>query len=119
MLNSFFVLPCFSLAVPLAPPSPPPPAALGLDLSTRRAARPGAEQDVQSHAAEGGRADLARLQRGGDRRAAARQRRPQQHFPPIREVCVIVSIVYLFIPNFKCLHFFAHVPAGVHFLVKL
>lgn len=46
----------------------------------------GAEQDLPRHAAARCGAHLPRVQRGGHRGAAARQRRPQQRLPAIREV---------------------------------
>lgn len=46
----------------------------------------GAEQDVQSDAAENSGAHFLCFQRVCDRGAAARQRRPQQHFLALRKV---------------------------------
>ena len=45
-----------------------------------------AEPDLPGYAAAHRGADLPRLQRGSDRGAAPRQRRPEQHLPTIREV---------------------------------
>lgn len=78
------------LIVPIVVVAPSTPAYWSppwfIDRSPDVPTRQGAEQDVQGHAAEGGWADFTCFQRGGDWRAAARQRWPQQHFPQIREV---------------------------------